>query len=304
MISATDTPQDSVGSYLEAISRTPLLSAVEEVQLAHAIAIGKNAELMLRGEMKRSAAATDDDLNELITDGLTAFHHFVKANLRLVVAVARRYTYTGVPLADIIQEGNIGLIRAVQKFDYAKGFKFSTYATWWIRQAINRGLNTNGHIVRLPVHITERITKVSNAGRILEQKLDREPTYAEIAAEVGMDASEVAELFRTSREPASLDAPLSEGSNTVLGDLITVEDGTDSDTALLAQQDRSELLRSLDELDARSADIVRRRYGLNGEAQTKLQDIAAAWGITAERIRQIEREALKKLRMRIVQVAA
>ncbi|MDR0436602.1 MAG: sigma-70 family RNA polymerase sigma factor [Propionibacteriaceae bacterium] len=302
---ATDnTARDSVGAYLDAISKTPLLTAAEEVQLARTIETGTYAEMMLRGEAERNLQLDDDELQRLIADGKEAFHRFVRANLRLVVSVARKYGYTGMPLADIIQEGNTGLIRAVEKFDYTKGFKFSTYATWWIRQAISRGLATYGRIVRLPVHIAEQINQVSAARRNLSQKLDREPTYSEIAAELDMDAADVAELLRLAREHVSLDAPIDESSNTVLGDLIAAPSGTEADSELMNHAERAELDSLLGELDERSADIVRRRYGLYGNSQEKLQDIGDSWGITAERVRQLEREALKRLRAKVLQTAA
>ncbi len=289
--------KDSVGQYLDEIARTPLLTAVEEVELARRIEAGLYAKEILDGDLTTSVDASEDELREIVDDGDAAMHTFVKANLRLVVSVARKYGRSQMPLLDLVQEGNTGLIRAVEKFDYTKGFKFSTYATWWVRQSISRGIAQQGRIVRLPVHVAEQINQVSAVRRNLERQLGREPESSEIAEELGLDEDRIIELIRYSRDHVSLDAPIEENGDTALGDLIARETAPGPDEVVLDAEDLARLDGMLSVLDERSADVVRRRYGLVDGRQAKLADIGAVWGITAERVRQIERHALEQLRV-------
>lgn len=288
--------KDSVGLYLEAIAKTPLLTAEEEVSLARRIEAGLFARKILDGTAETSVKATQEELLEVAQDGQTAMQHFTRANLRLVVSVARRYGRSQMPLLDLVQEGNTGLIRAVEKFDYAKGFKFSTYATWWIRQAISRGIAQQGRVVRLPVHVAEQVNQIAAVRRNLERELGREPEISEIAEELNLEEGRVIDLIRYSLEHVSLDAPVEEEGDTSLGDLIARETSPGPDEVVLSQEDRDRLDHLLENLDERSADVVRRRYGLLDGRQAKLSDIGQVWGITAERVRQIERAALNVLR--------
>ncbi len=301
--------KDAVGLYLEGIARTALLTAQEEVELARTIEAGLYAQKILDGEItrtQRTAAAREngkaakrasrDELEQLVADGEAAMQRFVTANLRLVVSVARRYGRAQMPLLDLVQEGNTGLIRAVEKFDYAKGFKFSTYATWWVRQSISRGMAQQGRIVRLPVHVAEQVNQVSAVRRNLERNLGREPELEEIAEELGIEVERVVDLIRYGRDHISLDAPVEEDGDTSLGDLIAREPMPGPDEMVIDMEERERLEDMLADLDERSADVVRRRYGLVDGRQAKLADIGQIWGITAERVRQIERHALAKLR--------
>jgi len=288
--------KDAVGLYLDEIARTPLLTAEEEVELARTIEAGLYAQEVLDGEVTSRVGASDEELAALVAAGHDAMQRFVKANLRLVVSVARKYGRSQMPLLDLVQEGNTGLIRAVEKFDYTKGFKFSTYATWWVRQSISRGIAQQGRIVRLPVHVAEQINQVSAVRRTLERRLGRDPETLEIAEELGLEEDRVIELIRYSRDHVSLDAPVEEDGDTALGDLIARETAPGPDEVVLDAQDLARLEELLSTLDERSADVVRRRYGLLDGRQAKLADIGAVWGITAERVRQIERHALETLR--------
>ncbi len=294
--------KDAVGLYLDGISKTALLTAADEVELARRIEAGLYARALLDGDVttsergSRPVEVTIEELEELARIGDAAMQQFVTANLRLVVSVARKYGRSQMPLLDLVQEGNTGLIRAVEKFDYTKGFKFSTYATWWVRQSISRGIAQQGRIVRLPVHVAEQVNQISAVRRTLERRLGRDPELAEIAAELGLEEEKVIDLIRFSRDHVSLDAPVEEDGDTALGDLIAREQAPGPDELVLDAEERARLERMLSTLDARSADVVRRRYGLLDGRQAKLADIGQVWGITAERVRQIERHAIAKLR--------
>jgi RNA polymerase sigma factor (sigma-70 family) len=301
--------KDAVGLYLEGIAKTPLLSAEEEVELAKVIEVGLYAEKLLAGGISdeergsQSQQPTVEELEELAEHGRRAMQRFVTANLRLVVSVARKYGRSQMPLLDLVQEGNTGLIRAVEKFDYTKGFKFSTYGTWWVRQSISRGIAQQGRIVRLPVHVAEQVNQVGAVRRTLERRLGREPEIDEIAEEMGLDEDRVLDLMRYGRDHVSLDAPVEDGGDTALGDLIAREPMPGPDEVYLDAEEHARLEALLDQLDERSADVVRRRYGLIDGRQAKLSDIGALWGITAERVRQIERHAIAKLRDKSVLAA-
>jgi RNA polymerase sigma factor (sigma-70 family) len=294
--------RDSVGLYLDEIARTPLLDAATEVELSKTIEAGLYAENLLAegrvGRRKGGApmSATEEELQWLAEEGQKAVQQFINANLRLVVSIARKYGRAQMPMLDLIQEGNTGLIRAVEKFDYAKGYKFSTYATWWVRQAITRGIAQQARVVRLPVHVVEELNQVGGARRTLERQLGRDPEPEEIATELGMDLDRVLDLIAWGRDHVSLDTPVDEDGDTSLGDLMAQETTPGPDDTVLDVESRERLDALVGKLDDRAADIIRARYGLLDGRQHKLADIGARHGISAERVRQLEREALQKLR--------
>jgi len=286
--------KDTVGVYLESIAQHQLLGAEEEVELARLIEIGTFAEyLIANADQPRPTGVSEEELIHMRDEGQQAKQRFIGANLRLVVSIARKHGRETLPFLDVIQEGNVGLIRAVEKFDYTKGFKFSTYATWWIRQAIFRGIAAHGHIVKIPVHVAEQISRVLSTTRRLTSDLGYEPAPKQIADELGIKEADVIELSAYTRSYASLDAPLTEGESVTLGDLISLKETT-MDT-FEGAQDSEALNDMLSELDERSADIVRRRYGLLDGRPNRLCEIGEHWGISAERVRQIERNAIAKL---------
>jgi RNA polymerase primary sigma factor len=294
--------RDSVGLYLDEIARTPLLDAATEVELSKSIEAGLMAQHLLDtgrvGRRKGGApkSASREELEWLAAEGQRAVQKFITANLRLVVSIARKYGRSQMPMLDLVQEGNTGLIRAVEKFDYAKGYKFSTYATWWVRQAITRGIAQQARVVRLPVHVVEELNQVGSARRTLERQLGREPEPEEIATELGMDLDRVLDLMSWGREHVSLDTPVDEDGDTSLGDLIAQETAPGPDSTFLDVESRDRLGHLVELLDDRAADIIRSRYGLVDGRQHKLADIGAKHGISAERVRQLEREAIAKLR--------
>ena len=294
--------KDGVGMYLAEIARTPLLDAAREVELSKTIEAGLFAEHLLEtgriGRAKGGAPkrATEEELRWIAAEGQRAQQEFIQANLRLVVSIARKYTRSQLPMLDLVQEGNTGLIRAVEKFDYAKGFKFSTYATWWVRQAITRGIAQQGRIVRLPVHVVEELNQVTSARRNLERELGYDPEPEEIAATLDMDVDRVLDLLAWGRDHVSLDSPVDEDGDTSLGDLIARDTQSGPDEAVIDDEVRELLSSLIDHLDGREADIVRARYGLLDGRQQKLADIGKRHGISAERVRQLERQALATLR--------
>jgi RNA polymerase sigma factor (sigma-70 family) len=284
---------DLVRAYLNGIGRTKLLTAAQEVDLAKRVEAGLYAEELVTAGAEPVLAA---DLRVVAQEGRAAKDHLLEANLRLVVSIAKRYTGRGMAFLDLIQEGNLGLIRAVEKFDYTKGYKFSTYATWWVRQAITRGIAQQARVVRLPVHVVEELNQVGGARRTLERQLGRDPEPEEIAVELGMDIERVLDLIAWGRDHVSLDTPVDENGDTSLGDLMAQETSPGPDDTVLDVEARERLDSLVRQLDDRAADIIRARYGLLDGRQHKLADIGARHGISAERVRQLEREALQKLR--------
>jgi RNA polymerase primary sigma factor len=291
---------DSVHTYLKSIGRTSLLTAEQEVDLAKRIEAGLFAEHKLETIALEGRAGLDEayrrDLELIAEDGRRAKAHMLEANLRLVVSVAKKYSDRGLSLLDVVQEGNLGLIRAVEKFDYTKGYKFSTYAMWWIRQAIQRGFADSARTIRLPVHVLEMLSKLSRVERDMHQRLGREPTPEELAVELDRTPDQIEELLRTSRQPISLDSTIGEDGETSIGDLIEDVDAPEA-SELVDRQLMAEQLRSaLDALTPREATIMAMRFGLYDGNPHTLDEIGRALGLTRERIRQLEKQSLSKLR--------
>jgi RNA polymerase nonessential primary-like sigma factor len=286
---------DLVRVYLNGIGKTPLLTAQQEVELAKRIEAGVFAQHMLDtiDDLSPSKRA---DLRFLVRDGCVAKNHLLEANLRLVVSLAKRYTGRGMPLLDLIQEGNLGLIRAVEKFDYAKGFKFSTYATWWIRQAITRGMADQSRTIRLPVHLVEQVNKLARLKRELHQQLGREATHEELAEESGLPMDKIADLLDHSRDPVSLDMPVGNDEEAPLGDFIEDSGASDAESAVISGLLQDDLRRVLATLDPREQAVIRLRYGLEDGQPRTLDQIGRSFNLSRERVRQIEREVMAKLR--------
>jgi RNA polymerase primary sigma factor len=286
---------DSVHTYLKSIGRTSLLTAEQEVDLAKRIEAGLFAEHKLDTDLDLTPEYRHD-LELVAEDGRRAKSHMLEANLRLVVSVAKKYSDRGLSLLDVVQEGNLGLIRAVEKFDYTKGYKFSTYAMWWIRQAIQRGFADSARTIRLPVHVLEMLSKLSRVERDMHQRLGREPTPEELAVELDRTPDQIEELLRTSRQPISLDSTIGEDGETSIGDLIEDVDAPEA-SELVDRQLMAEQLRSaLDALTPREATIMAMRFGLYDGNPHTLDEIGRALGLTRERIRQLEKQSLSKLR--------
>ncbi len=286
---------DSVHTYLKSIGRTSLLTAEEEVNLAKRIEAGLYAEHKLETETGLSRRYRED-LEAVAEDGRRAKAHMLEANLRLVVSVAKKYSDRGLSLLDVVQEGNLGLIRAVEKFDYAKGYKFSTYAMWWIRQAIQRGFADSARTIRLPVHVLEMLSKLSRVERDMHQRLGREPTPEELAVELDRTPDQIEELLRTSRQPISLDSTIGEDGETSIGDLIEDVDAPEASELVDRQLMADQLRHALDALTPREATIMAMRFGLYDGNPHTLDEIGKALGLTRERIRQLEKQSLSKLR--------
>ena len=287
---------DLVRVYLNGIGKTALLTAEDEVQLAQTIEVGLYAEHLLENSEEPLTRAMKRDLKVLARQGKHARSHLLEANLRLVVSLAKRYTGRGMPLLDLIQEGNLGLIRAMEKFDYTKGFKFSTYATWWIRQAITRGMADQSRTIRLPVHLVEQVNKLSRIKRELYQNLGREATNEELAEESGIDESKIELLLRQSRDPVSLAMPVGADEEAPLGDFIEDSEATDAEAAVVASLRHSDIRSVLASLEVREQEVISLRYGLDDGVPRTLDQIGRKFGLSRERVRQIEREVMSKLR--------
>jgi RNA polymerase primary sigma factor len=287
---------DPVKDYLKQIGKVPLLNAEQEVELAKRIEAGLFAEEKLaegRGSLHPEARG---DLEWIADDGRRAKDHLLEANLRLVVSLAKRYTGRGMLFLDLIQEGNLGLIRAVEKFDYTKGYKFSTYATWWIRQAITRAMADQARTIRIPVHMVEVINKLARVQRQMLQDLGREPTPEELAAELDMTPEKVIEVQKYGREPISLHTPLGEDGDSEFGDLIEDSEAIQPGEAVSFTLLQEQLHSVLDTLSEREAGVVSMRFGLTDGQPKTLDEIGKVYGVTRERIRQIESKTMSKLR--------
>ncbi|HEX5496477.1 MAG TPA: RNA polymerase sigma factor SigB [Mycobacteriales bacterium] len=287
---------DLVRVYLNEIGKVALLNAAQEVDLAKRIEAGLYAEHMLAESGGALPAPRGLELRTLVRDGQRAKEHLLQANLRLVVSLAKRYTGHGMPFLDLIQEGNLGLIRAVEKFDYAKGYKFSTYATWWIRQAITRAMADQGRTIRLPVHLVEQVNKLQRTRRFMHQQLGRDATEEELAAELDLTAEKVGELFQHSRDLISLDQTVGSDEDAELGDFIEDTDAPLAEDAVAFRFMRDQIDKVLGTLESRERDVLRMRYGLDDGRPRTLDEIGRAFGLSRERIRQIERDTMAKLR--------
>jgi RNA polymerase primary sigma factor len=286
---------DPVKDYLKQIGKVPLLNAEQEVDLAKRIEAGLFSEEKLGRETKVSAKLLDE-LGWISEDGHRAKNHLLEANLRLVVSLAKRYTGRGMLFLDLIQEGNLGLIRAVEKFDYTKGYKFSTYATWWIRQAITRAMADQARTIRIPVHMVEVINKLARVQRQMLQDLGREPTPEELAKELDMTPEKVVEVQKYGREPISLHTPLGEDGDSEFGDLIEDSEAIVPADAVSFTLLQEQLHAVLDTLSEREAGVVSMRFGLTDGQPKTLDEIGKVYGVTRERIRQIESKTMSKLR--------
>ncbi|WP_165984735.1 RNA polymerase sigma factor RpoD/SigA [Streptomyces sp. YIM 98790] len=293
--------RDLVGMYLDEIARTPLLDAAREVELSLAIEAGLYAQRILDGDERPAeggavASASREELAAIVREGERAKDLFIRSNLRLVVAVARRYPRSGLPLLDLIQEGNAGLVRAVEKFDYTKGFKFSTYATWWIRQAITRSIADQARTIRLPVHLVEELGRVRRVQREFNREHGREPEPAEIAAELGASAERVQDVLDWARDPVSLNMSVDDEGETQFGDLLEDTSSASPEQSVMVTLRREGLEDLIGRLDERTASIIRARYGMEDGRERTLTEVGKQHGLTRERIRQIEKHALLELK--------
>ena len=287
---------DSIRLYLREIGRVPLLTAADEVSLAQRMERGLEAAQTLAEANGKLSEKDREKLEPFIRDGRAAKAHLIEANLRLVVSIAKRYVGRGLAFLDLIQEGNLGLIRAVEKFDWRRGFKFSTYATWWIRQAITRALADQSRTIRIPVHMVETMTRVSKVQRELAQRLGREPRFSELARELDLPADRVAEILRMGLDPVSLQAPVGEEDDSRLGDFIEDEAADQPMQAAVRSLLNSYIGELLDELGDREREVIEMRYGLKDGQPRTLEEVGRAFKVTRERIRQIETRTLARLR--------
>ena len=283
---------EAVRQYLDGIGTYMLLTAEDEVQLAKAIEAGKKAEAALPDEKD---SAKRRELKRLIRAGEEARQTFIRANLRLVVSIAKRYGHARLPFLDLVQEGNLGLIRAVEKFEYRKGFKFSTYATWWIRQAITRAIADKSRTIRVPVHMMDTITQMQTAETNLTRRLGRKPTDDELAEESGLTVKKIFEARKVAPEPISIFEPIGE-DNATLGDFIADDEAATPFDLIASKLNIEDLRQILDRLNDRERTIIEMRYGLNGTVPATLDEVGRHFDVTRERIRQIEAKALAKMR--------
>ncbi|MFF2651858.1 RNA polymerase sigma factor RpoD/SigA [Streptomyces sp. NPDC058045] len=292
--------RDLVGMYLDEIARTPLLDAAKEVELSQTIEAGVYAQRILDGVEESQAAERSDashaELTALVEASERAKDVFIRSNLRLVVAVARRYPRSGLPLLDLIQEGNAGLVRAVEKFDYRKGFKFSTYATWWIRQAITRSIADQSRTIRLPVHLVEELGRIRRVQREFNREHGREPEPTEVAAELGSTPERVSDVLDWARDPVSLNMSVDDEGETQFGDLLEDTSAVSPEQSVLTLLRSEELDDLIGRLDARTASIIKMRYGIEDGRERTLTEVGKQHGLTRERIRQIEKHALLELK--------
>ncbi len=295
-VAAVGAIADLVKDYLKQIGKVRLLNAGQEVELAKRIEAGLFADQKLAEGSRNLSAEAQIDLEQVAEDGRRAKNHLVEANLRLVVSLARRYTGRGMLFLDLIQEGNLGLIRGVEKFDYTRGYKFSTYATWWIRQAITRAMAEQSRAIRLPAHMAEAITRLARVQRQMLQDLGREPTPQELAAELDMTPEKVIEVQRYGREPISLNTPLGEDGDSEFGDLIEDSEAIEPGEAVSFTLLQEQLQSVLGTLSEREAGVVSMRYGRTDGQPKTLDEIGKVYGVTRERIRQIESNTMSKLR--------
>ncbi len=286
---------EAVDLYLDAVSAHPLLTAQDEVELALLMEVGEEARVRLENDPDLSLRE-QMRLRRKVREGERAKATFIQSNLRLVISIAKRYSGRGMDLIDMIQEGNLGLIRAVEKFDWRKGFKFSTYATWWIRQAITRGLGNQARTIRLPVHMVDIVRTVNETVYALTDELRRRPTRQEIAAASGLDEDRVATALATPSNTTSIDRPVGEDGDAVLGDFVEDKSATDPFVYAAASVRRDQIIKALSTLNETERNVVWQRYGLGGSPMMTLTDIGTSLGITRENARQIERRAMAKLR--------
>jgi RNA polymerase primary sigma factor len=285
---------DSVRLYLREIGQVPLLTTEQEQKLARTIAAGQEAVRQI--EQLPSDSSELPPLRLQAMAGNEARQQMAAANLRLVVSIAKRYRDRGLPLLDLIQEGSLGLLRAIEKFDVEKGYKFSTYATWWIKQALSRALADQSRLVRLPVHLGETLNRIQATRRNLTQKYGRDPTDAELAAELNMSEEKLRELRRTAQDPVSLATPVGEEADSTLADFIPDPHALDADDAAASGMLRDQIASALDQLTERERKVLELRYGLSDGQPRTLEEVGKAFGVTRERVRQIEVKALRKLR--------
>jgi RNA polymerase primary sigma factor len=292
-LAAVDT-DDTVGLYLKEVGRVPLLTAAEEVMLAKRIERGREArEELAKGPVSNKRRS---ELQMLVEDGWAAREHLITANSRLVISVAKKYMGRGVPFLDLIQEGNIGLIRAAKKFDYRRGHKFSTYATWWIRQAVTRAIADQGRTIRVPVHMGDQINKLLRVSHQLTQRLGRSPTTEELAQELDVTPKKVENMIQVARRPLSLETPTDEEEDSVLGDFIEDEEAPAPPEMVTQHMLKEHLQEVLHNLPPREVRILQLRYGLLDGQNYTLEEVGRKMGVTRERVRQIEAQALSRLR--------